>query len=104
MKGIVMRVTGSWHEVRLDDGSVLSCRIIGKLRMEDIRTTNPVGVGDQVSVEYETEEKSKGVITEILPRRNYIVRQSPRKKHDLHLLAANVDQAILVTTIIRPML
>jgi ribosome biogenesis GTPase len=55
-------------------------------------------------VQYETNETTKGVITEILPRANYIVRQSPRKKHDLHLLASNVDQAVLVTTIIQPML
>jgi len=104
MKGVVVKVTGSWHEVRLEDGSILPSRIIGKLRMEDIKTTNPVGVGDHVTVQYETGDASKGVITEILPRQNYIVRQSPRKKHDLHLLASNVDQAILVTTIISPML
>jgi len=104
MKGVVVKVTGSWHEVRLEDDSILPCRIAGKLRMEDIKTTNPVGVGDHVEVQHESGDTSKGVITEILPRNNYIVRQSPRKKHDLHLLAANVDQAILVTTIIQPML
>ncbi|MEP6795680.1 MAG: ribosome small subunit-dependent GTPase A, partial [Saprospiraceae bacterium] len=70
----------------------------------DIKTTNPVGVGDRVTVQYDAGETTKGLITEILPRANYIVRQSPRKKHDLHLLAANVDQAILVTTIVSPML
>jgi len=104
MKGVVVKVTGSWHEVRLEDDSILPSRIIGKLRMEDIKTTNPVGVGDRVTVQYEMGETTKGMITEILPRVNYIVRQSPRKKHDLHLLASNVDQAILVTTIIKPML
>ena len=104
MKGVVVKVTGSWHEVRLEDDSIISCRIAGKLRMEDINTTNPVGVGDHVTVQFETGETSKGIITEILPRANYIVRQSPRRKHDLHLLASNVDQAILVTTIIQPML
>lgn len=104
MKGVVVKVTGSWHEVRLEDGTILPSRIAGKLRMEDIKTTNPVGVGDHVTLQYETNETTKGVITEILPRANYIVRQSPRKKHDLHLLASNVDQAILVTTIIQPML
>lgn len=104
MKGIVTRVTGSWHDVRLEDQTILPCRIIGKLRLEDIKTTNPVGVGDEVTVEYESDDQFKGSITDVLPRRNYIVRQSPRKKHELHLLAANVDQAILVTTIIHPML
>lgn len=104
MKGVVARVTGSWHDVRLEDGSILACRTTGKLRLEDIKTTNPVGVGDEVEVQYEPGEEVKGIITEVLPRRNYIVRQSPRKKHDLHLLASNVDQAMLVTTIIQPML
>ena len=104
MQGVVVRVTGSWHDVRGEQGEIIACRIIGKLRMEDIKTTNPVGVGDLVMYEYEPGSKSKGIITEILPRTNYIVRQSPRKKHDLHLIAANVDQAILVTTIIQPSL
>src|SRR5688572_23855434 len=104
MKGIVARVTGSWHDIRLEDGSILASRIIGKLRMDDIKTTNPVGVGDEVEVQYEAGDEVKGVITEVLPRRNYIVRQSPRRKHDLHLLASNVDQAVLVTTIIQPKL
>lgn len=104
MKGIVARVTGSWHDIRLEDGTMLPCRIVGKLRMDDLRTTNPVGVGDEVEVQYESGDPFKGIISEVLPRRNYIVRQSPRRRHDLHLLAANVDQAVLVTTIIQPML
>lgn len=102
MKGTVTLVTGSWHDIRLEDGTTLPCRIAGKLRMDDIRTTNPVGVGDEVEVSYEVNDEFRGVINEVLPRRNYIVRQSPRRKHDLHLLAANVDQAVLVTTIIQP--
>ncbi len=102
MKGIIVRVTGSWHDVRLENGDTVPCRILGKLRLEDIRTTNPVGVGDEVDVTYESDEKRSGIISDVLPRRNYIVRQSPRKKHELHLLAANVDQAVLVTTIIQP--
>lgn len=104
MRGIVTLVTGSWHDIRLEDGSTLPCRIAGKLRMDDIRTTNPVGVGDEVEVQYESGDDTRGVISEVLPRRNYIVRQSPRRKHDLHLLASNVDQAVLVTTIIQPTL
>jgi ribosome biogenesis GTPase len=102
MKGTVVRVTGSWHDVRVEDGTIIPCRITGKLRLEDIKTTNPVGVGDHVEFEPEAHEKTQGVITEVLSRSNYIVRQSPRKKHELHLLAANVDQAVLVTTIIQP--
>jgi len=102
MKGIVTKVTGSWHDVRLPNNEILPCRIVGKLRLEEINTTNPVGVGDEVEVEYDAGDTTKGVINEVLPRRNYIVRQSPRKKHELHLLASNVDQALLVTTIIQP--
>lgn len=102
MKGVVVKVTGSWHDVRLENGLILPSRIPGKLRLEDIRTTNPVGVGDHVEVTPESGDQSQGVINEVLPRQNYIVRQSPRKKHELHLLAANVDLAVLVTTIIEP--
>lgn len=98
------KVTGSWHEIRLEDGTTIPSRIIGRLRLEDIHTTNPVGVGDLVLVSLETDQPGQGVISEVLPRRNYVVRQSPRKKHELHLLAANIDQAVLVTTIIRPSL
>lgn len=101
MQGVVMNVTGSWHQVRLENGDLMPARIIGRLRLEDIQTTNPVGVGDRVEVEWETDQP-QGIISKVLSRRNYIVRQSPRKKHDLHLIAANVDQAFLVTTIIQP--
>ena len=104
MHGVVIKVTGSWHDIRLDNGTVMPCRIIGRLRLDDIRTTNPVGVGDHVAIEPEPDQPGQGVITEVLSRRNYVVRQSPRKKHELHLLAANVDQAVLVTTIIQPKL
>ncbi|HJW31459.1 MAG TPA: GTPase RsgA, partial [Saprospiraceae bacterium] len=102
MKGTVVKVTGSWHDVRLEDGSIMPCRIIGKLRLEDIKTTNPVGVGDHVEVEREAGTNVQGSIIDVLPRQNYVVRQSPRKKHELHLIAANVDQAVLVTTIVQP--
>ena len=102
MEGTVVRVTGSWHEVRLEGGEILPSRIVGKLRLDDIKTTNPVGVGDQVTVELDGGDTTKGIISEVLPRRNYVVRQSPRKKHELHLLASNIDQAVLVTTIIQP--
>ena len=102
MQGTIIRVTGSWHDVRMDDGKIIPCRIIGKLRLEDIRTTNPVGVGDHVLIEPDSGDATKGVIKEVLHRTNYVVRQSPRKKHELHLLASNVDQAVLVTTIIQP--
>ena len=62
MKGTVTLVTGSWHDIRLEDGTTLPCRIAGKLRMDDIRTTNPVGVGDEVEVSYEVNDEFRGVI------------------------------------------
>lgn len=99
--GTVVKSTGSWYQVRLDaDSSVWECRIVGKFRLEDRPLTNPVAVGDRVEVK--PERTGQGVIVQILPRRNYVVRQSPRRKHDLHLLAANIDQAMLITTVVHP--
>lgn len=100
MKGRVTKSTGSWYRVMLDNGTQIMCRIAGKFKLDDKRLTNPIAVGDEVTVELENEEQ--GVIKGILPRRNYIVRQSPRKKHQLHFLASNMDQAILIVTILQP--
>jgi ribosome biogenesis GTPase len=97
--GIVIKSTGSWYIVRLENGEIVESRIGGKFRLEGKKITNPVAVGDEVIVE---ETKGEYIIRDILPRRNYVARQSPRKKHDLHLLASNVDQAILVVTILDP--
>jgi len=101
-KGIVIKSTGSWYQVKLENGEIWGCRIVGKFRLDGMKLTNPVAVGDEVRVEADSEEEQTGVIKEILPRRNYVVRQSPRKKHDLHLLASNIDQAVLITTILHP--
>lgn len=99
-KGIVIKSTGSWYQVRLENGEVLESRIVGKLRLGGIKTTNPVAVGDEVHVSRDGD--GQGLIREVLPRENLVVRQSPRRKHDLHLIAANVDQAIIIATIIEP--
>jgi ribosome biogenesis GTPase len=99
-KGIVIKSTGSWYIVKNEEGKAVQCRIKGKFRMEGFKLTNPVAVGDEVEMEMEDEEI--GIIKKILPRKNYVMRQSPRKKHSLHLLASNVDQAILIITIIEP--
>ena len=101
-EGIVIKSTGSWYQVLLEDHSEIQCRIIGKFRLNGIKLTNPVGVGDRVSIEKEAD--GKGIIKKIGSRRNYVVRQSPRKKHQLHLLASNIDQAVLVITIAQPKL
>ncbi len=99
--GTVIKSTGSWYNVRPDTGGeALQCRIIGKFRLDDVPLTNPVAVGDRVEVEIE--QQGQGLIKKILPRRNYVVRQSPRRKHDLHLLAANIDQAVLIVTVSHP--
>lgn len=100
-QGKVIKSTGSWYDVKIDNGTIIPCRIIGKFRLDGQKITNPVAVGDHVELEMEQEEE-KGIIKNILPRKNYVVRQSPRKKHYLHLLASNVDQAILIITIKNP--
>lgn len=100
MIGTVIKSTGSWYIVRMDDTQEhMSCRIIGKFRIGGLKLTNPVAVGDKVRVEKDVEG---GIIKEILPRNNYVVRQSPRKKHQLHLIASNVDQAYVIVTIKNP--
>lgn len=99
-EGIVIKSTGSWYHVKNDLGKIYNCRIVGKIRLESLKLTNPIAVGDRVR--FEEENESEGNIKEILPRKNYVLRQSPRKKHFLHLIASNVDQAILVVTIKEP--
>jgi len=101
LEGTVIKSTGSWYNVRLEDGQVWQCRIKGKFRLGDKKLTNPVAVGDRVGV-IADEEEEHGVIQAIHDRQNYVVRQSPRRKHDLHLLASNIDQAVLIVTIIEP--
>lgn len=101
-RGVVIKSTGSWYNVRTEEGTVVPCRIKGKFRINGLKLTNPVAVGDVVNWTLEDEEQEVGTIHEIEPRRNYVVRQSPRKKHFLHLLASNIDQAILIVTIAEP--
>ena len=105
IQGKVIKSTGSWYLVQKEDMEIIPCRIIGKFRLNGMKLTNPVAVGDNVEFEMEgSEEENKGIIKKILSRENYVVRQSPRKKHALHLLASNVDQAIVIVTVIQPML
>jgi ribosome biogenesis GTPase len=101
LKGKVIKSTGSWYQVELDSGELVQCRILGKFRLNGLKLTNPVTVGDEVEVDLE-EEEGKGMIKKILPRKNYVVRQSPRNLHNLHLMASNIDQAVLIVTIIHP--
>jgi len=100
-KGIVIKSTGSWYNVKFEDGRVIPCRIVGRFRLDGLKLTNPVAVGDHVKVNLEADEET-GSIVEIMDRSNYVVRQSPRKKHDLHLLASNIDQAMVIMTVVQP--
>jgi ribosome biogenesis GTPase len=96
MKGLVIKNTGSWYTVQTDDGQLLDCKVKGNFRLRGIRSTNPVAVGDRVCV-------SEGnFITEIEDRRNYIIRKSINLSKQSHIIAANVDQALLVVTVNRP--
>jgi ribosome biogenesis GTPase / thiamine phosphate phosphatase len=97
--GRVLKSTGSWYEVLDDKGQKYLCRLRGKLRLEEMAVTNPVAVGDFVQFELFNNE---AVIDDILPRKNYIIRQSVKKSHQKHILAANLDQAVLVVTLIYP--
>ena len=100
-EGIVIKSTGSWYEVRNEDGEVVLCRLRGKIRLDGIRTTNPVAVGDKVIFEKEN-NKETCVINKILPRYNVIVRKSVNLSKASHIIASNIDQAILVATIAHP--
>lgn len=102
MKGIVIKSTGSWYHVKLFDGQVVQSRIVGKIKLDDLKLTNPIAVGDEVEVVLEEGNEEKGIIKSIYPRNNYVLRQSPRKKHQLHFLASNIDQALLIVTIKEP--
>ena len=96
MKGLVVKNTGSWYTVRTDDDQLLDCKIKGNFRLKGIRTTNPVAVGDRVEVNEE------GWIVAIEDRRNYIIRKSINLSKQSHIIAANVDQAFLVVTVVNP--
>ena len=100
LEGVVVKSTGSWYRVNLTNGETYECRILGKFRLNGKKLTNPVAVGDKVHIVLEAD--NKGLIKKILPRQNYVIRQSPRKKHFLHLLASNIDQAVLFMTIVHP--
>ena len=100
MKGLVIKNTGSWYTVLTDDGPTVDCKIKGNFRLRGIRSTNPVAVGDRVEIK--TNAEGTAFITEIEDRRNYIIRKSINLSKQSHILAANVDQALLVVTVSKP--
>ncbi|MCC6517028.1 MAG: ribosome small subunit-dependent GTPase A [Chitinophagales bacterium] len=99
MKGKIIQTTGSWYQV-LVDGKIIAARLKGKFKLDQFDTTNPIAVGDDVIIE--ATERHEYVIQEILARHNYIIRQSPRNKHQRHIIASNIDLALLIVTISQP--
>lgn len=99
MRGLVMKSTGSWYDVLGDDGQHYNSRVRGKIRLEGIKETNPIAVGDYVDFDIEGKE---GIISDILLRENFMARQSVKKTGHSHIIAANIDQALLVVTIAMP--
>ena len=100
MNGLVVKNTGSWYVVKTEDASI-NCKIKGHFRLKGIRTTNPVAVGDHVTIEENTD--GTGFITEIEPRRNYIIRRASNLSKESHIIAANLDQAFLIISFAEPL-
>ncbi|SOE22237.1 ribosome biogenesis GTPase [Spirosomataceae bacterium TFI 002] len=102
LEGIVRRSTGSWYEVKTSAGETIPCRLKGKFKIKGLKVTNPIAVGDVVYFKLEDTEEKNGVIFDIQPRKNYIIRQSVHKTAHGHLIASNLDQAILIATVNYP--
>ena len=100
MHGLVIRNTGSWYQVKTDDGRLIDCKIKGNFRLKGIRSTNPVAVGDRVDIVLNNE--GTAFITSIDDRKNYIVRRSSNLSKQSHIIAANLDQCFLVVTVNYP--
>lgn len=99
LSGVVIRATGSWYEVSADGGTI-RCRIRGRLRLKGVRSTNPVVVGDRVTCE--RDENGDHAIVAVEPRRNYVIRRASNLSKESHIIAANIDQALLMATLRQP--
>ncbi len=103
MKGLVYKSTGSWYSVKSENGDTFDCKIKGKLRLENINSTNPVVVGDFVEFDIEDQDQQEvGIIKKIFERRNYILRKSVNLSKQTHILASNIDLLLLVITLKNP--
>lgn len=102
MKGLVFKSTGSWYNVKLEDGSFLECRIRGKMKLAKLKVNNPIAVGDIVELDLDPNHDGTGIITKIEPRTNYVMRKSVHKTKQGSLIAANIDRAILIVTLHHP--
>jgi ribosome biogenesis GTPase len=101
-QGLIIRSTGSWYDIRDEDGHIFQGRLKGKFKIKGLKVTNPIAVGDWVTFDVEDEAENTAVITDITPRENYIIRQSVHKTAHGHILAANLDQAVLLATLTLP--
>jgi len=102
LEGTVKKSTGSWYYVKGPEENLWACKIKGKFRIKGIRTTNPVAVGDHVVFSPVQEQNREGLITELKPRKNYIIRRATKLSRESHIIAANIDQAIIMVTIAHP--
>ena len=100
MHGLVIKNTGSWYQVKTDDGQLINCKIKGNFRLKGIKSTNPIAVGDKVDIDINKE--GTAFITAIDDRKNYIIRRSSNLSKQSHIIAANLDQCFLVVTINYP--
>lgn len=100
MNGLVIKNTGSWYVVHTDDGQDINCKVKGNFRLKGIRTTNPVAVGDNVDISINPD--GNAFITAITPRKNYIIRRASNLSKESHIIAANVERAFLVVTLMHP--
>ena len=101
MNGTIIKSTGSWYKVLLDDKSIIDARLRGVFKTLDLKLTNPIAVGDLVTVSKE-ENQNTYIIKEIHERKNYFLRKSTRKNHHFHILASNLDVAVLVVSLKHP--
>lgn len=101
LKGIVVKSTGSWFTVKSSDGEYFDCKIKGRFRIQGIRTTNPLAIGDNVGFK-KLDDANKGLITQIDERKNYIIRKATNLSKQSHIIAANIDQAIVIATLAEP--
>jgi len=99
-QGQVIKSTGSWYWIKSVKGKTIPCRIRGKIRLKGMKVTNPIAVGDVV--EYEVDQDGQGIIHDIIPRENYLIRYATKKKDHGHILAANIDQVVLIATLVFP--
>ncbi len=102
LKGLVVKSTGSWYYVRDNNSGIWSCKIKGKFRIKGIKTTNPVAVGDRVEFNPIEQGEREGLITQLHDRKNYIIRKATKLSRESHIIASNIDQAIVMATLAYP--